>query len=190
VRLALFAEFLFLVRRLHHEEGRSFKMLGIEILHPCNYLQPVEIRHVEVDDQQSKRPVTLIVALLEVHSDLIHSLLPVSHVGHIAFVNIEDLLKQCLHGDDHELHVVGHEDLSRVIFNCQEIVFLSLCLIDGSLLRSKLRHHFVDWSRQPPHIVLSEARYFNFFAVRHLTLQREAEGAAKINLCFDPDGAA
>jgi len=165
-------------------------MLGIEILHSRHYLQPIEIRHVEVDDQQSKRPVAFSFALSEVHADLIHSLLPVSHVGHIPFVDIEDLLKQCLHGDDHELHVVGHEDLSRELINYKEIVFLSLCLIDGSLLRSKLRHYLVDLSRQPPHIVLSEARYFNVFAVRRLTLQREAKGAATTNLCSDPDGAA
>jgi len=75
-----------------------------------------------------------LVDLSKVPSDLIHGLLAISHVGHIACVDLEDCLEQGLHGDDHELHVVSYQDLSRESINCKETRSLPLCLSDGSLL--------------------------------------------------------
>ena len=121
---------------------------------------------------------------------MFNGLLAISHVGHIAYVDLEDCLEQDLHGDDHELHVVSHQDLCGESIHCKETRSLSLCLSDGSLLWSTLSRDFMDVPGQPLHSVLSEARSFNFFAVRHLTLQREAKGAAYANFSIDPDFSA
>jgi len=176
--LTSLAELLFLIRSLHREKGCTLAVLHIQIFHLVDNLKSVQIRHVEIEDHEGERSIIFLFVVLEVRSDSVHCLLSVSHIGHIACFDAETLLNQRLHGDDHELHVVSHEDFLLEVFDWKEVLLLLLWLVDGILLRSELSHDFFDVLWQPPHSVFFEACLLDFFTARHRTLHRKSKGAA------------
>jgi len=141
----LLFELVVLVARLHHEEGRlGFPCPPIKLLHLVHDFEPVQVGHVEIQDQQSKRPMTWQVAALKIFLDFRSCLLAVPDVSHILVADTEDILNNSLHRDDHKIHVVGNENLFVAIANWSVHVFLLCCPFGGILLRTIPCHDFMD----------------------------------------------
>jgi len=65
-------ELVVLVGRLHHEEGRlGFPCPPIKLLHLVHDFEPIQVGHVEIQNQQSKRPMTRQVAALKIVLDFL-----------------------------------------------------------------------------------------------------------------------